>query len=96
VYRLLLDFNYATEQPIPNEVDKLYRIVGAQSPAECTAVRLVAERFFPVNGDGRRHNKRADEEIQKYLEQVEHNRKVGVLGGRPRKNPRYPGRNPDG
>src|SRR4051812_6372366 len=81
VYRLLLDFNYATEQPIPNEVDKLYRVVGAQSHAEKVAVRLVAERFFPINGDGRRHNKRAEAEIQKYLERVEHNRKVGVLGG---------------
>jgi uncharacterized protein YdaU (DUF1376 family) len=33
------------------------------TPAERKAVDKVAERFFPVNGDGRRHNKRAEEEI---------------------------------
>lgn len=93
VYRLLLDFNYATEQPIPTEFEKLYRIVGARTHMECQAVRLVAERFFPVNGDGRRHNKRAEEEIEKYLERVEHNREVGRRGGRPKTKPEN---NPDG
>jgi uncharacterized protein YdaU (DUF1376 family) len=62
-YRLLLDHNYATELPIPNEFDKLYRIAGARTPAELKAVQSVAEKFFPVNGDGRRHNKRAEQEI---------------------------------
>jgi uncharacterized protein YdaU (DUF1376 family) len=33
------------------------------TPAERKAVDKVAERFFPVNGDGRRHNKRAEAEI---------------------------------
>ena len=92
-YRLLLDHNYATEQPIPNELKELYRIVGAQTPAERKAVERVAEKFFPVNGDGRRHNRRAQEEIGKYQQQVEHNRAVGQRGGRPRKKP---GDNPDG
>jgi uncharacterized protein YdaU (DUF1376 family) len=96
VYRLLLDFNYATEQPIPNEVDKLYRVVGAQSHAERKAVvRLVAERFFPVNGDGRRHNKRAEAEIQKYRAR-EHNRKGQGARRAPEKPGENPGRNPDG
>jgi uncharacterized protein YdaU (DUF1376 family) len=91
-YRLLLDYNYATEKPIPIDVGELYRIVGAMTPAERKAVSKIAERFFPVNGDGRRHNKRAEEEIKKYIDRVEHNRSVGQLGGRPRK----PGENPDG
>lgn len=67
-YRLLLDHNYATEQPIPNEIDKLYRIAGARTPAELKAVQAVAEKFFPVNGDGRRHNKRAEQEIARLRE----------------------------
>jgi uncharacterized protein YdaU (DUF1376 family) len=67
-YRLLLDYNYATEKPVPNDRSSLYRIVGAVTPAERKAVDKVAERFFPVNGDGRRHNKRADEEITKAQE----------------------------
>lgn len=91
-YRLLLDYNYATEQPIPSEVEKLYRIVGARTAAECKAVQRVADRFFPINGDGSRHNKRADEEIEKYQQRAEHSRSVGKLGGRPRK----PGDNPEG
>lgn len=67
-YRLLLDHNYATEQPVPNEIDKLYRIAGARTPAELKAVEKVAERFFPINGDGRRHNKRAEAEIARAKE----------------------------
>lgn len=86
-YRLLLDYNYATEQPVPNDLAKLYRITGASTAAEKKAVEAVAEKFFPVNGDGRRHNKRADEELEKYRQRAEHNREVGKLGGRPRKNP---------
>lgn len=62
-YRLLLDHNYATEKPIPNDFKKLYTITGARTPSEMAAVKSVAEQFFPVNGDGRRHNKRAEEEI---------------------------------
>lgn len=64
-YRVLLDHTYATEQPIPNELKELYRIAGAQTPAERKAVDKVADKFFPVNGDGRRHNRRAEAEIVK-------------------------------
>jgi uncharacterized protein YdaU (DUF1376 family) len=60
---VLLDHNYATEQRIPNDVKELYRIAGAMTPAERKAVDKVADKFFPVNGDGRRHNKRAEAEI---------------------------------
>lgn len=91
-YRLLLDYNYATERPIPTDSKELYRIVGAQTPAERKAVDKVAERFFPVNGDGRRHNKRAEVEIESYQERAARNREVGKLGGRPKK----PADNPDG
>lgn len=95
-YRLLLDHNYATEQPVPNDMTELYRIAGAMNAAERRAVDKIVEKFFPVNGDGRRHNKRAEEEIAKYRQQVEHNRAVGGLGGRPRKKPGdNPGGNPE-
>lgn len=90
-YRLLLDYQYATEQPIPNDLKELYRIVGAQTAPERKSVDKVAERFFPVNGDGRRHNKRAEAEIARYTQRAEHNRAVGRLGGRPKK----PGDNPE-
>lgn len=64
-YRVLLDHVYATEEHLPDDVQALYRIAGAMTPAERKAVDKVAEKFFPVNGDGRRHNKRAEEEISK-------------------------------
>lgn len=67
-YRVLLDHVYATEEMPPNEVAELYRIAGAMTPAERKAVEKVAERFFPVNGDGRRHNKRAEAEIARAKE----------------------------
>lgn len=64
-YRVLLDHVYATEEMPPNEAGELYRIAGAMTPAERKAVDRVSERFFAINGDGRRHNKRAEDEIAK-------------------------------
>ncbi len=70
-YRLLLDHVYATEDRLPDDRKQLYRIVGAMTPVERKAVDKVADRFFPVNGDGRRHNKRAEEEIAAAREKSE-------------------------
>lgn len=67
-YRLLMDHNYATEQPIPNDLKELYRIVGAMTPAERKAVEKVADKFFQINGDGSRHNKRVEKEIARARE----------------------------
>jgi len=62
-YRLMLDHYYATGKSLPNDNAALYRICGAVSKPERDAVTRVAEAFFPVNGDGTRHNNRADKEI---------------------------------
>jgi len=64
-YRVLLDQCYATEKPLPGALADLYRIAGAMTPAERKAVDKVAEKFFPLNGAGSRHNARADIEIAK-------------------------------
>lgn len=64
-YSALLDRYYAEGEPLPADVDELVRIVNARGVAERRAVERVAAEFFPVNGDGTRHNKRADEEIDK-------------------------------
>lgn len=63
VYRLMLDSYYATEKPLPADVGELYLIAKARTPAERRAVDKIAGRFFAVNGDGTRHNPRADIEI---------------------------------
>lgn len=86
-YRLLLDHYYATGRPLPADIESLCRICRAQTDGERKVIKAVADQFFPVNGDGTRHNKRADQELGEYEQQVTHNRRVGVLGGRPRSNP---------
>lgn len=87
-YRVLLDHVYATEERLPDDLMELYRIAGAMTPAERKAVDKVAQRFFPVNGDGRRYNKRAEEEIQKHSGQVQANRLVAEERERKRKEQR--------
>lgn len=64
-YTLLLDHYYATGRPLDAELSALYRVCGAQGDDERAAIAAVADQFFPVNGDGLRHNKRADTEIER-------------------------------
>lgn len=64
-YRVLLDSCYATEKPLPAEKRALYQIAKAMTSVERKAVDKVADRFFPVNGDGLRHNLRVDKELAK-------------------------------
>ncbi len=62
-FRRLLDTYYATERPLPADVETLYRHAKASSKAERDAVATVAAQFFPVAPDGLRHHKRCDAEI---------------------------------
>lgn len=84
-YTLLLDELYATEHPLPAEVDELYRVCRAMNRAEQEAVRFIADRFFPVGLDGLRHNKRGTEELIEAAPAVAAARANGAKGGRPRK-----------
>jgi uncharacterized protein YdaU (DUF1376 family) len=93
--RLLMAY-YAEETPFPDDDAELFVIVSAVSQADKTAVRKVADRFFPVADDGLRHNNRADEEIIKARRRIETAQANGVKGGRPRKPKRNPTRNPNG
>ena len=63
-YNVLLDHYYATG-PLPDDIGMLMRICRAFEDHEKAAVKSVADKFFPVNGDQLRHNKRADIEISK-------------------------------
>lgn len=65
-YTLLLDEYYAGQGPLPADYIDLYRIAKAQTDAEKQCVKTVADQYFPLNGDGFRHNERADEEIANY------------------------------
>jgi uncharacterized protein YdaU (DUF1376 family) len=68
VYNVLLDHYYATGGPLPDSANDLIRICRAFTPEEQQAVKIIADQFFPINGDGLRHNKRADNELAKSAE----------------------------
>lgn len=85
VYALLLDEFYLTEQPLPADYEELYRICCAMKRDEQEAVRVIADRFFPVGPDGLRHNERAAEELEDAMPALEAARSNGKKGGRPRK-----------
>lgn len=84
-YRVLLDHYYAQRGDVPADLQKLFLVCKARNAAERKAVTEIADRFFAVNGDGRRHNRRADEEIQKHAGQAESNRLVAEERERKRK-----------
>lgn len=71
IYSLLLDTYYATGKPLPADYYALYRIVGATKISEKEAVQRISNRFFAQNGDGHRHNNRADRELTKITEKSE-------------------------
>lgn len=63
---------------MPADLDALCRICGGISPAERQAITRVADEFFPVNGDGSRHNGRADQELNGYATQADTNRRIAA------------------
>jgi uncharacterized protein YdaU (DUF1376 family) len=81
-YTVLLDTYYATMRPLPESLDALYRLCRAMNKTEQSAVRAVAEAFFPVSDDGLRHNKRADAELGKAGAAIDTQRAGGSVGGR--------------
>lgn len=93
-YTLMLDFYYSTERPLQPDHASLYRLCRAISKPEQAVVRKIAEEFFPIGGDGLRHNDRADDEIAKAQKRIAAAKLNGKGGGRPPKqNP--PGSPPD-
>lgn len=95
-YLLLLDYYYATEHALPDDLAVLCRICRASKRSEKASVSCIVNRYFPVAEDGLRHNARADAEIAAYMAMVEHNQSVGKLGGRPRGKNTKPGTNHSG
>lgn len=63
-YRRLLDYYYATGRPLPRDIDQLFRICRAFTPAEQQAVHSVLKQFFVEDGDVYRQG-RVDRELAK-------------------------------
>lgn len=72
-YTLLLDQYYASEKPLPDDREKLYRICGAVKAAEQKAVDTVLAQFFTL-ANGWRH-KRCDREISVFQARSEAGKK---------------------
>ena len=97
-YCLLLDEAYTTERPLPVEHEELFRVCRAMTKAEQDAVRFVADIFFPVGPDGKRHNQKVEDEIMEAAPAIEAAKLNGKRGGRPPKNKPtgFPENNPVG
>jgi len=79
-YRRLLDLYYMSERPIPLDTQSVARKIRL----DLDITETVLEEFFDKCEDGYRHG-RCDDEIGRYLHQVEMNRQLGKRGGRPKK-----------
>ncbi len=66
-YSRLIRKYYADERPLPCDIPKLQRIVGARTKEEKKAVVDVLSEFF-YEKNNFYHHKRCDEEIEKFLE----------------------------
>lgn len=65
VYSRLLRRYYRQEGALPADVKQVARLAGARSQEELEAVQAVLDEFFTLTDTGW-HNKRADEEIERY------------------------------
>jgi len=83
-YRLLMDYYYSTETPLPDDFPTLFRLCRAVTQIEKTAVKSVIMKFFPLENGARTH-KRIEHELSLYRERVEVNKVNGSKGGRPKK-----------
>jgi uncharacterized protein YdaU (DUF1376 family) len=64
-YSRLLRKVYATERPLPVEVDRVQRLIGARTDEERAAVETVLREFFDLRNDGW-HQDRCDAAIEAY------------------------------
>lgn len=64
-YSRLLRKVYATERPLPVEVERVQRLIGARTDEERAAVETVLQEFFDLRDDGW-HQDRCDAAIEAY------------------------------
>ncbi len=82
IYFKLINFYYDTEKPIPLETHSVLRRLRLETHKD--SVDLILDEFFDLQNDGW-HHARCKTELAKYHERAEVNKKVGKLGGRPKK-----------
>jgi uncharacterized protein YdaU (DUF1376 family) len=82
VYFKLINYYYDSEQCIPKETQSVIRRLRLTNHEQTVA--LILEEFFDFR-DGYWHHSRCDELIANYHKKADTNKKVGKLGGRPKK-----------
>jgi uncharacterized protein YdaU (DUF1376 family) len=82
VYFKLINYYYDSEQCIPEETQSVIRRLRLGNHEE--TVGLILAEFFDFR-DGYWHHSRCDEVIENYHKKADTNKKVGKLGGRPKK-----------
>ena len=65
-YSRLLDWVYANEKPLPEDLREIYRIARASSSAEKKATVSIVNKFFRFESGYGYRNKRCEEEIECY------------------------------
>lgn len=65
IYSRMIRKYYATEKPLPADINQVQRLVRARTREEKQAVKTILEEFFCLADDGW-HNWRCDEEIARY------------------------------
>ena len=85
VYSIMLDEYYALDGVLPLHLSELNQLCHARSKIEREAVMKIAQQYFPPNGDGRRHNARADKELSIAIPAIEKMRAAGVKSGKKRR-----------
>ena len=86
-YNLLLHNYYAAGGKLEHEKPRVYEMCHARTPEDIRAVDYILSKFFRVD-NGALTNNRADEELAERARYFEKQRRNGLLGGRPKKNPR--------
>jgi uncharacterized protein YdaU (DUF1376 family) len=75
-YRALMDYYYATEKALPNDLDALCRVAGAVNALERKAVKSAMAMF--EFRDGMLWHKRIEAELEKAGERADTNREIAL------------------
>jgi uncharacterized protein YdaU (DUF1376 family) len=83
-YLELLNHGYSVKGGLPNDLQKLCRICGADHVTEITVVKAIIAEFFTLEKDGLLHNKRSDKELIKLKDFSEEQSRKGKLSAQAR------------
>lgn len=84
-YHQLLDQYYLNEEPLPLDIDKIYRLLSARTNDEKTAIQNVLKDFF-IETEAGFIQRRADDEIKFYHDRVDLAAKAGRISAEKRAN----------